>query len=300
MKIEKRNLASYILSLSLLILAGAIVYFAYQISLVNVRIPEIIKTIDSTVEKMRPMVKELEKIRVQIPVIIDEVKEVRKLVPPILEEAASARMAIPPIMEESERIRASLPEVLQSLDQSSQALTYATKELQAYRPLVPELLKQVEKTRDSIDPTLDRLDQMIVKVEHSGELAGKGAGQGLIKGILTSPFRIIGGIGTTLFDLTGAEKKSFSMEESEELRRLGSELLAVGQVGSRKIWQSKTSNARGEFTIDRIYIQDDRICKSLLVNAWKNETLAVDRTFNLCQKMQGFWEIMPTDAAEVK
>lgn len=62
--------ASYLMSLAMFALAGALVYFTYEVSRVGSQIPDILSSVDHTSEKVGP--------------IISEVVEIRELIPPIL------------------------------------------------------------------------------------------------------------------------------------------------------------------------------------------------------------------------
>ena len=72
-KDSARLLASYLLSLSLFALAGAIVYFTYEVAIVSKQIPDILQSINNTSEQVEP--------------IIDEVSEIIDLVPVIPERS---------------------------------------------------------------------------------------------------------------------------------------------------------------------------------------------------------------------
>ncbi|MDX1335667.1 MAG: hypothetical protein R3312_07775 [Gammaproteobacteria bacterium] len=305
----KRDAATYILAASIFSLAGALVYFAYQASMISSQIPAILDSVEKTSEKVGPVVTEVAKIREQIPEILAEVEEVRKLVPPILEEVAqtrnaippilnevaATRQAIPPILKETEQLRNELPEVLKSVNNVSWALVQTNKQLESYRPLAPEAIKEIQLTREAIDPTLDRLDRMIERARVAGREASEGAVTGVFTGILAAPFRIVGGIGDSFSGLSKDEAEYFSESELAEYREKGGELLRTGKEGDTTKWQSDTSDARGEFTIKKVYSRDGRKCEIVLTRAWKDGKRVVNKTLDLCLNANNEWELQKPD-----
>jgi hypothetical protein len=305
MGVGKREAATYVLAASIFSLAAALAYVAYQASLISAQVPSILSSVEQTSEKVDPIVTEIGRIRQQIPLILDEVEAVRQLVPPILEEVAqtretippilnelaATRQTIPPILKEAEQLRNELPEVLKSVNNVTWATVQATKQMESYRPLVPEAIKEIELTREAIDPTLDRLDSMIERARVAGREASEGAVTGVFTGILTAPFRIVGGIGTSISGLTQDEAKHFNETELAEYRKTAGELLRDGKEGDSSEWQSSMSNARGKFTIKKIYTKDGRKCEVIKTEAWKNNKRVVNKTFDLCLNGKNEWEV---------
>jgi ABC-type transporter Mla subunit MlaD len=308
----KRDAATYVLAASIFCLAGALVYFAYQASMISSQIPAILGSIEKTSEKVGPVVNEVAKIREQIPEILAEVEEVRKLVPPILEEVAQTRNAIPPILnevaasrqtippilKESEQLRNELPAVLKSVDNVSWALVQTNKQLESYRPLAPEAINEIQLTREAIDPTLDRLDRMIERARAAGREASEGAVTGVFTGILAAPFRIVGGISSSFSGLSQNEAKYFSESELAEYGEKIGELLKTGKEGDTTKWTSNSSDARGEFTIKEVYSRDGRKCEIVLARAWKDGKRVVNKTYDLCLNDNNEWELQSPSLAD--
>lgn len=291
----KREAATYVLAASIFSLAGALVYFAYHASLIGAQIPAIVDSIDDTADTVHPIVAEVAGIREQIPAILNEVEEVRKLVPPVLAEVKATRQTIPPILKESEQLRADLPEVLKSVNNVSWAVSQTNKQLKAYQPIVPEALEEIRLTREAIDPALDRVDVLIAKAGQAGREASEGAVTGVFTGILTAPFRMVGGIGTSITGLTQDEAKHFNETELAEYRKTAGELINSGTEGDSSEWKSSDSNARGKFTIMKIYTKDGRKCEVLKSEAWKNNKRVVNKTHDLCLNGNNEWELQKYD-----
>lgn len=305
----KRDAATYVLAASLFSLAGAMVYFAYQASLISSQIPAILTSVEETSVEIGPVVTEVAKIREQVPGILAEIEEVRKLVPPILEEVAQTRNAIPsilnevaatrqtipPILKEAEQIRNELPDVLKSVDNVSWALVQTNKQLESYRPLAPEAIREIQLTREAIDPTLDRMDRMIERARVAGREASEGAVTGVFTGILAAPFRIVGGLGTSITGLTKKEASYFSEEELSDYRKKGGELLLTGKEGDTMKWQSQVSDARGEMTIRKVYTKDGRKCEIVDSKLWKDGKRVVNKKLDLCLEGQNVWELQKVE-----
>jgi hypothetical protein len=156
---------------------------------------------------------------------------------------------------------------------------------------VPEALEQIELTREAINPALDRVDVLIARAGQAGREASEGAVTGVFTGILTAPFRIVGGIGTSVTGLTKEEASNFTEEEIAEYRKKGGELLNTGKSGDTVEWKSKSSSARGELTIEKIYTKDGRKCEVIQHKAWKDGKRVVNKDLDLCLNSNNEWEL---------
>ena len=274
---QSRDIATISLAFSLLALAVAIAYFAYKIGKIGEQVPEILAQVESTSNVIGP--------------VVSEISDIRELIPPILEQVEETRKIVPPILAEVEQTRKQIPDVLKSVDNVSSAVNQTNKQLKSYRPLVPEAIKQIELTREAIDPALDRVDVLISKAEEAGRKASEGAVTGVFTGVLTAPLRIVDDIGTSVTGLTKKEANYFTEEEITLYRRKGGELLNTGKSGDKVEWKSKTSSARGELSIQKIYTKDGRNCKVIKHQAWKDDKQVVNKTLDLCKNANNEWEL---------
>jgi hypothetical protein len=287
-------LTSTVMSLAMLSLAGALIYFAYQISLVSTQIPGILASVNQTSDRVEPIVSEVHEIRLLIPDILHEVEQTRKLVPPILREVEQARQQVPPILREVEAVRKEIPAVLESADRASEAVVVVSKEIEATRPLVPQVLQEVETTRESIPPLLDRADAMIDKARVAGKEASTGAVTGFFKGIITAPFVLMGDAGRTITGVTEEEAKRFTSKDFDLVEAASLQLLNNGQVGDTREINNPESGYHATIKLLSEYTKGDDAevyqCRVLQVESDKEGLDAKTVKKSLCKNDQDKWD----------
>lgn len=306
-KDSARLLASYLLSLSLFSLAGAIAYFTYEVAIVSKQIPDILGSIDHTSEKVEPIIDEVSKILDLVPPILNEVEETRKLIPPILKEVEQARKMIPPILKEMEQtrkqipavlkeaeaIRGELPAVLASANKASSAVADVAKQVEATRPLIPEVLKEVETTRESIPAMLDRADGLIEKARAAGKEASKGAVTGLFSGIIMAPFALVKDAGRGISGMTEEEAKQLDKKDFELVEQASSYLLNTGTKGEERKWENTGSGNHGIVVLTDIYSEGEYAeidCRSLQLKLYKKSKLIKEVLRSFCKDDNGKWD----------
>ncbi|MGD2053833.1 MAG: hypothetical protein PVG45_06965 [Gammaproteobacteria bacterium] len=287
-------LASSVMSLAMFSLAGALIYFAYQVSLVSMQIPQILTSVNQTAEKIEPVVSEVSEIRLLIPDILHEVEQTRKLVPPVLDEVTHTRQQIPPILREVEAVRKEIPAVLESADRASAAVVGASKEIEATRPLVPQVLQEVETTRESIPPLLDRADAMIDKAREAGKEASTGAVTGFFKGIITAPFVLMGDAGKKIMGVSEEEAKQFSSKDFDLLEAASLQLLNNGQVGDVREINNPESGYHAKIKLLSEYTKEEDFevydCRIIQVESDKEGMDMKTVKKSLCKNDQGKWD----------
>ncbi len=287
--------ASYVLSLAMFALASALVYFAYQLSLVSTQIPDILDSVDDTSANVEPIVNEVGEIRQLIPDILHEIEQTRQLVPPMLREIEQTRQQIPPILKQVEAVRGDIPAVLQSTDKASDAVVTAAREIEATRPLVPEVLKQVEITREAIPPMLDRADAMIDKARTAGTEASSGAVTGFFKGLITTPFVIVGDVGKSLTGMSDEEAEDYTDRDFEIIEAAALDLLNHGKRGDIRVVSNPDSGMSTNFKLVAETIEEEDFvtveCRTLQMESYIDgeRTKTANRTF--CREEGGGWDL---------
>lgn len=302
-------IASYVMSLAMFALAAALIYFAYEVSRVSTQIPDILTSVVHTSEKVGPIVSEVGEIRGLIPDILNEVAETRKLVPPILKEIEQTRLHIPPILKEVEQtreqipsilneveaVRKELPAMLKSADKASNAVVVMSKEIKATRPLVPQVLKEVETTRESIPPMLDRADAMIDKARTAGQEASSGAVTGFFKGLITTPFKLVGDAGKSITGMSEEEMQDFTDKDFDLIELSALFLLNNGKQGDVKDISNPDSGFSGSIKLVSIDTREEDFstvnCRTLQMEANKDgeRIKTVNRTF--CKEDGSGWDL---------
>jgi hypothetical protein len=286
--------ASIVMSLAMFSLAGALIYFAYQVSLVSTQVPEILASVNQTSDRIEPVVSEVHEIRLLVPDILHEVEQTRELVPPLLKEVELTRQQIPPILKEVESIRKEIPSLLASADKASDAVVVVSKEIEATRPLVPQVLKEVETTRESIPPMLDRADSMIDKARVAGKEASTGAVTGFFKGIITAPFVLVGDAGRKITGVSEEEAKQFTSKDFDLVETASLQLLNDGHVGDIREINNPESGYHAKIKLLSDYTKGDDVdvyqCRTLQIQSDKEGLNVKTVKKSVCQNNQGKWD----------
>jgi len=299
--------ASYLFSLSLFALAGSVVYFTYEVAIISKHIPEILQRVDTTSEKLEPIIddvghiidlvppilKEVEDIRKSIPPILKEVEQTRKMIPQILSEVEQTRKQIPAVLKESAAIRGELPAVLASADKASKAVADVARQVEATRPLIPEVLKEVTTTRESIPPMMDRADVLIEKARIAGKEASEGAVTGLFTGIIRAPFALVASAGRGITGLTEEEAKTFNDKDFSLVKQASIYLLNNGLKGDKREWKNGDSGNHGVVQLKRIYTEGEYSeidCRTLKISLNKQGQLVKEGERSFCKNDDGEWD----------
>ncbi len=302
-----KQLASYLLSLSLFALAASIVYFTYEIAIVSKQIPDILVSINNTSERIEPVVagvgeivdlvppilKQVEETRKLIPPILKEVEQTRKMIPSILNEVTQTREQIPAVLKESKAIRGDLPAILKSADKASAAVDSVSKQVAATRPLIPKVIEEVKITRESIPAMMDRADVLIEKARVAGKEASQGAVTGFFKGIILAPFALVGDAGRSIVGLSESDAKQLNETDFNLIEEAVLDLLNNGSKGEQRQWKNPDNATRGVVSLTDIYEKDDfseAECRAMSLVLYKDgkEMQKTNRSF--CKDDDGKWD----------
>lgn len=267
--------ATYFFASSLFALAGAIIYFSVQIAKIVDEVPALLTSINQTNENLAPVINEVAEIRKQIPGIVNEVAATRKQIPSILKEVTQVREQLPAILEEVRQVRELVPPIMEEVKQ--------------LRIIVPDILTEVAATREAIPLMLDKGETMIANAQKAGEKASQGAVTGFFKGIVTAPFRLIGGMGAMLFSVGGEVENELDEEDLKQLDLIGSEILSSDTVGEREDWNNVEEGLSGRLTLQSIDITDGQTCKNIRVQLWEHEKSTFDKVSVMCLDSEGNW-----------
>ncbi|UCB54987.1 MAG: hypothetical protein JSW45_00125 [Thiotrichales bacterium] len=301
--------ASFLMALSIFALSAALIYFAYVLSRVGVHLPDILDSVNQTRERVEPVLDEVSEIRKLVPDILHEVEQTRLLVPPILEEVEQTRQQIPPILEQVERtgqqippilkeveaVRKEVPSILKSADKASDAVVTASKEIEATRPLIQDVVKEIETTRESIPPMLDRAEGMIDKAKEAGQEASSGAVTGFFKGLITTPFTLVGDATTSITGMSDEELQQLTQKDRDLIEVAALYLLNNGKEGDIKQVSNPDSGFTSTMKLLSIDIEEEDFteieCRILQYEGYKDGSLlkTVNRSF--CKEEGGGWDL---------
>jgi hypothetical protein len=250
------------LSFSLFCLALSIAYVAYEIGKTRTQAPHLLVQVEQTSEKIAPVVKEI----------------------------ATIRQTIPPILDQVEASRKEIPAILSSVDDISETAGAIAKEVGKVRVLVPDILAELQKTREALPGLLEQADRVADKAQKTAKDAGKRAGSGIVKGIVTSPFIIVGDLGKSVASHLGLkDTKGLTGEDFELIRAHVLVALENEDIGSTTTWENPEEKNRGAATLNRRFERDGRICKEIRVKLWARKKKIHDVLLEMCPQDDGTW-----------
>ena len=269
-----RFLATTFLSAALAILALAVAFFAYQVGALRQQIPELLASIEQTSQKIGPVLHEVGAIRDLIPPILTEVRATRELVPGVVAEVQEMRKTLPPLVETS-----------------AKAINNASNAVRVIEPRIPSVLAEVRATREALPGILDRASQVVDQAATVGQKAGEGAVKGVIGGIVSAPFRLIGGVGKGLTGLIGLDnRREFTAEDERLAGDATDSVLKNGKVGAQSSWKNPDSQNRGSVALSDKWTRDGRPCVTLRHRVELRAAPVHQKDIQLCQQPDGSWQ----------
>ncbi len=304
-------LSQLLLAAGLLALSIAIVSFTLEVSKVRQDLPAVIAQLDSLVEKLEPAVNSVEQIGQKIPSIVAQIEQVQRHIPAILAEVAEVRHTIPSILAESKSIRQDIPQVLtrvdntltqapnllaevenvrlalpavsKSLDKAAQSINQASVEVAKLTPQIPGILKELEQVRLAAPQILVQANQLVVNAKDIGAEAGQGAVEGIIGGILRSPFSLVSGLGDSLSSRLGIKQGTGLTEDDLELVSKATELLVTsGKIGDSQSWKNKDNGNSGLVSLKNRYKKSGKLCYDFEQTARSKKSRKIKSDFTYC------------------
>ena len=153
------------------------------------------------------------------------------------------------------------------------------------------MLAEVRATREALPGLLDRANQAIDKATTIGQKAGEGAVKGVIGGIVSAPFRLIGGVGKSFTDMIGlGNRKDFTREDERLAGDTTETVLKNGQVGAESSWHNPDSKNRGGVTLTEKWARGRQPCVTLRHRVELRGAPLHQQDVNLCQQPDGSWQ----------
>jgi surface antigen/regulator of replication initiation timing len=296
-------------------IAAAIIYFAYQLAQINDNVPVITQSVEQVSQHIEPTLEEVKAIRLEItqvrnlvPDVLAEVAEVRKQVPLVVAEVAEVRQQIPRIIAQVESIKKEIDPILQRVDktvavvddtqrQIPQILTTADNAIAA----INDTNKEIKLTRESIDPTLDRVDGLvedayskaqnaISAAEDAGKKASEGAVSGFFTGLIKLPFKFIGSLASPIVDeLDSDVARQLTEKDIELIAEAGVRAIKSKSTGKDWGWENPKSGNSGSITIVREYQSQGIECVEAKVLISNKRKQIMDELDNFCLNEKNEW-----------
>ena len=320
---EKTDL---IASASRFAIAVAIVYFGYQLAQIGSQVPVITQSVEQVSRHVEPALEEVARVRVEIgevrqlvPQVLEEVAAVREQMPPIISEVAEIRRQIPPLLAQVEAINQQIDPILQRVDETV-AVVDQTQQLipqivaatdnvavalndtrREVVPLVPKTLEEIRLTRESVDPTLDRVEDLVedtyvkaLDAIGSAESAGKQASEGAVKGFFTGlvklPFELVGTLASPMVKNIDANvAKQLTEKDIELMVEAGNRAVKSGRLDQERLWENSESGNSGSITIIRRFELQGLECYETRIRISNRRKEIQDKTEEFCRNQENKW-----------
>lgn len=266
-------LGKAILGAGMTLLAAGLGYFSYQLGAARYELPTLLTQVENTSQKVEPVLHEAGAIRELVPAILKETKAIREVIAVTVTEAAALRKALPPLV-----------------DTSAAAVNNVSRAAQAMEPHIPSVLSEIQKTREALPGILDRAENMAGRAEKIGQSAGKGAVTGMLGGIITAPFKLIGNVGKGLSDTIGLGGQSEFTAEDDRLTRLATDaILKTGAPGAQRAWQNPASGNEGNVGWLSQRVHAGRTCATLRYHVKFKSAKSHEAKVEICQQPDASW-----------
>ncbi len=281
-------------------IAAAIIYFAYQLAQINDNVAVVTQSVDQVSQHIEPALEEVKAIRVEIaqvrklvPDVLAEVAEVRKQIPLVVAEVAEVRQQIPLVVAEVTEVRQQIPTIIAQLESIKQQIDPILQRVDKIVDVVDDTQQQIPQiistadnaivaindtreeiklTRESINPALDRVDELvedayfkaqdaITTAEGAGKKASEGAVSGFFTGLIKLPFKLIGSLASPIVDTLDVNvARKLTEKDIELLAEAGTRAIKSQGTGKERRWDNPSSKNSGSITITRRYQLQDLEC----------------------------------------
>ena len=168
-----------------------------------------------------------------------------------------------------DRTQQQIPQIVETADNAVAAINQTRDEVV---PLVPPMLEQVELTREAIDPTLSRVEDLvedtyfksqdvIAGAQEAGQEASEGAVKGFFTGIIKLPFELVGTLASPIVkSLDPKIAEQLTEEDLKLMAKVGRKAVASKNTNKEWRWENPESKNSGTIVILRKFDQDKLDC----------------------------------------
>ncbi|WP_300668454.1 hypothetical protein [Desulfoluna sp.] len=298
-----KNTLTIALTVALILLAGAMAWLACSIQGVTKELPAILSHVEEVNTRIDDIVDTIPLITNALPPVMAEVEEIRKTVPSILTEMAQVRNAVPAILEEVEKIRETLPSILTRVDaiqaQAKELETHlplltetvntVTAQVETALPLIEQALKESEAIRLQIPDTLTRVEVLVADAQGIAGKASQEAVTGMVKGVLTSPFKLLMAAGNSI---TGSLFTTRKLTQEDEKRVVEATARLLNNMDLKSThWANPDSGIQGTVSLQRAFKDGDTACVSLRFDLIPKSGKKEHTVKNGCLADDGTWQM---------
>ncbi|GLO59996.1 hypothetical protein MACH09_05040 [Vibrio sp. MACH09] len=201
-------MTSYIKHFTILILAGSICYFSYTLSKLVIEIAKTREAIPQLVEQASTLEQSIKvsqwlnvanDLTQQLPSVVTQISQVNKQIPDIVSQIDTLqKTTIPSVLSEVKIVREQVvPPLLEQVELTNKTtipqVLAESKQLRI--KTIPEVIKESSEIRALTPSVLSRVEVISDNTEKIVSKATASAVEGTVKGVIATPFSILGDIG---------------------------------------------------------------------------------------------------------
>ena len=296
-------------------IAAAIIYFAYQLAQINDNVAIVTQSVDQVSQHIEPTIEEVKQVRLEItevrklvPDVLAEVAEVRKQIPLVVAEVAEVRQQLPPIIAQVESIERQIDPILQRVDKTVAVVDDTQRQIPQIIKATDNAIatindtnKEIKLTRETVDPTLDRVEELvedayfkaqdaITTAGDAGKKASEGAVSGFFTGLIKLPFKFIGSLASPIVDeLDSDVARQLTEKDIELMAESGVRAIKSKNTGKDWRWENPKSKNSGSITIVRRYQSKGIECVEARVRISNKRRQIMDELDNFCLNEKNEW-----------
>ena len=275
---------------------------ALQVEALTAQVVATRQTLEPLVEAMPAALETFERAQGRIPEILTELQQYRAVVPEILEVAVAIREQVPEaltavagLQERADILQQELPRILNLSGEAVATVRATDASLRQGLELVPEILAESRAVRDTIPPSLDRLDALLAGASTASKSAGRGVWRGFVRGVLSTPLDLLRDAEEALLRRVVYDGNA-STDDFDAINEVAAELLEeTGDTGeTERSWVNPNTGNGGSVELHDRFERDGRECRRLdvVLRPKDGETEGFGK--DVCRDARGNWEVIGT------
>jgi archaellum component FlaC len=297
------------MSVSQIFFAASIGYLAYSLIQISIQIPNALRLIGESTERMEKFQPQINKIILQvgninkqIPAILSQIEQTRPLIEQTLIESDKYSSQIPLLSahltrleQQAAAVEKQLPDILKRIDNLVITTDNVTQEIAKWRPHSLEYIKQLEYSREDIPRYLTRIEDIATDAQMTisdaktiGSENSKGIVKGLVKGVVSLPFDVV----SNLAGIVDSSSKSAQQLTKEDITLLQQSAINVltSEAITEKSWRNKSTGHYGKVNQGEKFQRQGKDCYQLtFTNYFNNEKERLLE--DACLNDQNLWQI---------
>lgn len=272
---------------------------ALQVEALTVQVEATRQTLEPMVEATPAALETFERAQGRIPEILAELQQYRAVVPEILEEVVAIREQVPDalaavagLQERADVLQQELPRILNLSEEAVATVRATDASLRQGLELVPEILAESRAVRDTIPPSLDRLDALLVGASTASKSAGRGVWRGFVRGVLSTPLDLLRDAEEALLRRVVYDGNA-SADDFDAINEVAAELLEETGETERS-WVNPNTGNGGSVELHDRFERAGRECRRLDIVLRPKGGEAEEFGKDVCRDAKGNWEVIGT------